>query len=269
VSVGRATGTPARVYWEVGVRSFRRYATYRAATIAGTFTNTVFGFMKAAVLLAVWKGRPEIGGYDVTDALTYTFIGQGLIMVLSVFGPGLELSERIRTGDVAIDLYRPVDFQAWWLATDVGRSAFQVAARGLPPFVAGALIYDLRVPGPAGVLAFVVSLGLALLVSFGLRYLTSLAGFWIIDVRGLQQLALTVTIFMSGMVVPLVLFPAGLEGVARALPWAAMVQGPADVFLGQRVWSTLAAQTAWAAVLLAAGRLVGGAARRRVVVQGG
>ncbi|MBV9255191.1 MAG: ABC transporter permease, partial [Actinobacteria bacterium] len=34
-----------RLYWEVARRGFRRYATYRAATVAGVFTNSVFGLI--------------------------------------------------------------------------------------------------------------------------------------------------------------------------------------------------------------------------------
>jgi ABC-2 type transport system permease protein len=35
---------------------FRRYATYRQATVAGAVTNTVFGFLRCYVLLAVAAG---------------------------------------------------------------------------------------------------------------------------------------------------------------------------------------------------------------------
>lgn len=37
--------------WEVAVRSYRRQAIYRGATLAGVFTNSVFGFIHAYVLL--------------------------------------------------------------------------------------------------------------------------------------------------------------------------------------------------------------------------
>ena len=42
-----------RLYWEVSRRGYRRFATYRAATLAGIFTNTAFGFMRAYVLVAL------------------------------------------------------------------------------------------------------------------------------------------------------------------------------------------------------------------------
>lgn len=55
-----------------------------------------------------------------------------------------------------------------------------------------------------------------------------------------------------------------------ALPWAALLQMPADVLMGEvDPWSAFAFQAVWAVALLAVGRLVQRAATRRVVVQGG
>lgn len=262
------------VYLRIAWLSCRRYSTYRAATVAGAFTNTVFGFIRAYVLLAVWHARPHIGGYDATDAVTYCFLGQSLIMVLAIFGGELDLAERVRTGAIGVDLYRPVDFQAWWYAGDLGRGAYQMLVRGLPPFIAGALVFKLRVPHSPGLwLAFAVAVVLALSVSFALRYLVAMTTFWLVDNRGLETLAGVAALFFSGMLLPLVMFPAWLEPTARALPWAAMVQVPADVFLGKHsgigLVAALASQAAWALALLLIGRLVTVVASRRLVVSGG
>jgi ABC-2 type transport system permease protein len=271
-----------RVYLEVALRGFRRHTTYRAATVAGAFTNTVFGFIRAYVLIALWQAQPAVespagpvlGGYDVTAAVTFCFLSQALVTPMGVFGDTLELPERIRTGDVVSDLYRPADFQAWWLAGDLGRALFALVFRGVPPMVAAALVFPLRLPDSALVwLAFGASVALAVVVSFGLRYLTALAAFWLLDDRGVNALAGIAAMFFSGLVLPLVLFPGWLGAVARVLPWAAMIQVPADVFLGQYTGTgiarALAFQAGWALVLLALGRLVTAAARQRVVVQGG
>lgn len=54
------------------------------------------------------------------------------------------------------------------------------------------------------------------------------------------------------------------------LPWAAQIQMPADVLMGETdPLRAFAFQAAWAVALLAAGRLMQSAATRRVVVQGG
>ena len=106
-----------RLYWEVTRTTARRMATYRGATFAGIVTNSVFGFIQAYVLLAVWEARPSIGGFDAADAVTFTFVVQGMLMVVGVFGGDHEQAERIHSGEVAVDLSRPYDYQAWWAAS--------------------------------------------------------------------------------------------------------------------------------------------------------
>ncbi len=265
-----------RLYAAVAVGGFRRYATYRVATAAGVFTNTVFGLILAYTYIALWDERPGLGGYDQAQAVTYVWVGQGLLAVVAVLGGGFEdeLIERIRTGDIAVDLYRPADLQAWWLAADLGRAAFQLLGRGVLPMVFGGLVFQLALPSDAGTwLAFLVTVLLGILVSFALRYLVALAAFWFMDGAGVQQLAVLAGIFFSGMTLPLNAFPGALGELARALPWSALMQAPADVLLGERtglaLLRTYAFQAAWAVGLLAVGRLVQSAATRRVVVQGG
>jgi viologen exporter family transport system permease protein len=260
----------------IAKRSFRRYSTYTAATLAGIFTNCVFGVINALVLIAVWEQNPDAGGYDVRDAVTYVWLGQAMIMTIALWGGGspTDLAARIKSGDVALDFYRPVGILGWYLAADVGRSAFHLVSRGLVPTVVGALLFDLRYPsGPLVWLAFAASVALALLVSFGMRFLVAMSAFWILDDQGTQVLAMTAAFFFSGLTVPLVLFPGWFGDVARALPWASYIQAPADLWLGHdRGWAALGVlglQLLWAVALLAGCRLLLRVAERKVVVQGG
>lgn len=262
-----------RLYLAVMVSGFRRYATYRVATAAGVFTNTVFGLILAYTYLALWAERPQLGGYDQTQAVTYVWLGQALFATLAIQGGGFEneLMERIRTGEVAIDLYRPADLQLWWLANDLGRAVFQLLGRGVLPFAFGALVFPVALPtDPLVWLACMVAVLLGMVVSFAIRYLVALSGFWLLDGTGVLQMMMITGLFCSGMVLPLNAFPGALGDAVRTLPWAALLQTPADVLLGHAApLRMFAFQAGWAVVLLAAGRVVQSAATRRVVVQGG
>ncbi|EGX58633.1 hypothetical protein SZN_16735 [Streptomyces zinciresistens K42] len=262
-----------RLYAAVAAGGFRRYATYRLATAAGVFTNTVFGVILVYTYLALWDEKPHLGGYDQAQAVTYVWLGQCLYATLAIQGGGAErdLMERIGTGEIAVDLYRPADLQLWWLAADLGRALFQLVGRGVVPFLFGALFFPMAVPaGTAPWAAFAVTLLLAAVVSFAIRYLAALSVFWLMDGRGVNQVLMITGIFFSGMVLPLNAFPGTFGEIVRVLPWAAQVQMPADVLMGETgALRAFAFQAGWAAVLLLAGRLLQAAATRRVVVQGG
>ncbi|MFJ6796501.1 ABC transporter permease [Streptomyces sp. NPDC091268] len=247
------------------------------ATAAGVFTNTVFGFILAYTFIALWDERPGLGGYDQAQALTFIWVSQSLLAAGALIGGGFqeEFQERVRTGDIAVDLYRPADLQTWWLAADLGRAAFQLLARGAVPMVVGALAFRLALPAdPVRWLLFGVAVLLGVVVSFAVRYLLGLAAFWLMDGAGVNMMATVVAIFCSGMLLPLTVFPGGFGEFVRLLPWAAMLQVPLDVLLGMGGGAGGAAralgfQAGWALVLLGLGRLLQAAATRKVVVQGG
>lgn len=263
------------VYWAIAVRSFRRFSTYRIATASGVFTNVVFGFILCGVYLTLWRERPGLGGYDVPDALTFVWLQQGLLMPNGIFGATTtnELGERVRTGEIAVDLYRPTQLLLWWLSVDLGRASFQLLVRGGVPLLVGALVFDLKFPSDVLTwLAVAVGLPLGILISFSIRYLVALSGFWIVDSRGMEHLALLLSLFFSGTILPLVVFPGWIGEFARATPWAATMQVPIDIWLGRNpggMGAGLAFQLGWLLVLLLAGQLATSLATRKVVIQGG
>ena len=260
----------------IATRAFRRYSTYRAATLAGIFTNSVFGIIYSFAYLALWKANPTAGGYDSQDAVTYVWLGQALLMTIALWGGGAtdDLAERVRTGDIAVDLYRPVGLVGWYLASDLGRAAFHLLTRGLAPTVIGFVLFDIALPSTLLTsAAFAVSVVLAVVVSFAIRFLVASTAFWLLDQSGVKVMSGAFAIFFSGMMLPLVLFPGWLGTAANALPWASYVQVPADIWLGKHTGTgllgALGFQVLWAGVLLLACQGVLSLATRKVVVQGG
>jgi len=262
-----------RLWFEVARRSFRRWSTYRLATVAGVITNTVFGYLRAYILIAVAAASTnDLAGWDQTDLVTFAFITQALLAGTGAFGEP-ELAERVRSGDVVVDLYRPADMQLWWLAAWWGRATYSLLARGLPPVLLGAVAFDLALPPDAASwVAFAISLVLASTIGFGIRFCSNLTAFWLVDNRGLDQLVTLVLTFFGGLLLPVVLFPSWLEAIAWALPFAAMIQLPAEIFMGVYdgpIIGALALQLAWVVILFGLGRLMLTTATRRVVIQGG
>lgn len=264
-----------RLDWELARRGYRRYAAYPGATYAGLFTNVVFGFLIAYILLAVYERTDVIGGYDVRDSIAYVWISQGLLTVVGVFGATwFELARRVQTGDVATDLQRPLDVQRTELAQDLGRAGYQMVWRALPQFALGALLFEITIPGePDRWLLFALSIVLALLVSFGVRFIVNLASFWLLDYRGPVLLAIAVNLLLSGAIMPLSFFPGWLDTVARLTPFAALLQAPIDIYVGAPIGDStalaLGLQAFWAVGLYGLGGLVFAAGTRKLVVQGG
>ena len=262
-----------RLDLEYAKRGYRRYAAYPAATIAGVFVNAVFGFLRAYVLLALFAQRDNIGGYDGATAVTYAWLTQALIMTVFIWG-WRELALRIRTGDIATDLVRPAHPLRAGLAFDLGRALYHTIYRGIPPFLIGALVFRLTLPAsPLVWLAFVISVVLAVTVSFAIRWLYNASAFWLLDDRGVTIIVGMAMSLFSGFMIPVPFFPEWLARVAAATPFPSIIQIPVDIFIGRVVGTevliALATQLAWAAALLLAARGAFALGVRRLVVQGG
>jgi ABC-2 type transport system permease protein len=262
-----------RLYWEMARRGYRRFAAYPAATWAGVFTNTVFGFMLAYILLAVYERRDNVGGYDEVDAITYVWLAQGLLATVWFMG-WREIGDRIRSGDIATDLARPAHPLWIGLASDLGRGLYHTLYRGLPPFILGALVFELTAPrNPLVWLGFAFSVPLAVCASYAFRVLYNLTAFWLLEDRGPRVFATTVALFFSGFVIPVRFFPDWLATVAHATPFPSMLQIPIDIFVGKaegvELLGALATQAAWTLALLGAAYGVYALGTRRLVVQGG
>ncbi len=255
---------------------FRRYATYRQATLAGAFTNVVFGFLRCYVLLAVAAsaagGRPA--GYDRAQLATYVWLGQGLLSVVALWG-WTDLADRIRTGDVSADLLRPVDPVLGYLAPDLGRAGYTLITRFLPPLVVGALFFPMYVPGrPQTVPLFGASILFAVLSCFGCRYLVNAAAYWLQDVRGPIMLWTLAAGVLSGLYFPLRLLPGWVAVTLYvATPFPGLLQTPLDVVVERDPPALqaglVALQAMWAAITLSLAVLVQRRAERKLVVQGG
>ena len=262
-----------RLDWELAVRGYRRYAAYPAATWAGILTNTVFGFIQAYVLLALFQTRDDIGGYDSADTLTYVWLTQAMLATVGIFADPI-FAQRIQRGDVATDLIRPVHPLRAGLSTDLGRALYHALFRGVPPLVVGAIVFDLTAPSnPLVWVVFLVSVALAIAVSFAFRFLYNLAAFWLLDYRGAMRIAVAIAAFFSGFLIPVRFFPEWLQTVAYATPFPSILQLPIDVFVGvstgTELVGTLAMQLGWLVALLAACHVTFSRGTRKLVVQGG
>jgi ABC-2 type transport system permease protein len=255
---------------------FRRYATYRQATIAGTFTNIVFGFLRCYVLLAVAEGAAghSPAGYDAEQLATYVWVGQGLLSVIGIWG-WTELADRIRTGDIAADLLRPVSPVTSYLAADLGRALHGMLTRFGPPLLAGALFFPLHTPTRWQTIPlFALSIVFAVMICFGCRYMVNASAYWLQDARGPIMLWTLGSGVLGGLYFPLRLLPPEVTvALTVATPLPSLLQTPLDV-ISERDGPDLQAglvglQAIWVVLTLALAALVQRRAERRLVVQGG
>jgi ABC-2 type transport system permease protein len=264
-----------RLYLELARRSFQQQFAYRGTALAGIFTNGIFGIMIASVFLALYRsqgngGTESVEGWSRDQTITLVWINQSLLMTVYMWG-WWEVTRNIQSGAIVSELLKPYDYFSYWLARDLGRAFAHFLIRGIPTFLIGVLLFDVMAPeNPARGAAFLISVALAVVTSFCLRFISNLFGFWVMDYRGIAMMYIAVITLLSGMLTPLAFLPGPVRTIANVLPFRAVIMIPNEIYLGQiEIWQGLGLQLFWIAVLIVAARYLMSLGERQLVVQGG
>lgn len=261
------------LFWQITKRSYQRYITYRAATLAGLVTNLFFGILRASILVALYGTQTEVEGISVNAAITYAAMTQAVIGYLSLFS-WFDLMVTVYTGEVASDLLKPMSFVGFWMAKDLGRAIVQLIFRGFTLMVGYALIFDLIWPqGINQWIAVCATLVLSWMISFLWRFWVNLASFWTPNARGILRLFYILSWFFSGFLMPLRFFPDWIIRLSYLTPFPHMLNTVVEVYLGvlqgPELIEAIAFQLFWIILLLLVAQVTLRAGVRRLVILGG
>jgi len=255
--------------------AFLRQMAYRAANIAGLITNSFFGLLRGAVLMALFnaQGNTVVSGYHLNDALTFAAMTQAVLGYIGLWG-WVDLMRNVKSGDVATDLARPLNFFWYWWAQDLGRALGQLIMRGVPIILFFALVFPIHWPQSlVQWLLFALSMMLALFVSFGWRFLVSLSAFWLQDATGVMRMSMGLVTILSGFVLPIAFYPTWAVQWMQLLPFAGMFNTPVEVFTGviqgNLLWWRIGSQLFWALILFGVSQWALSQGVRKLVIQGG
>ncbi len=253
--------------------SFRRQLTYRAANLSGLATNLMFAFFRASVFIALYNQQTSINHLSIQDAITYAGLTQMMIGYLSFFH-WYDMAYTVYEGQVGADLLRPLNFFFYWLGIDVGRAFGSFLIRGLPLFIVFAFFYDINLPLTLSQWGLsILSMVMALLISFGWRFLVNLASFWTPNAIGIGRFAFGLSWIFSGFYMPLDFFPDWLADLSRLTPFGASIYIPFQIFLGNVqglvLLENLLIQCLWIVTLFILDHIIMALGVRKLVIQGG
>jgi ABC-2 type transport system permease protein len=198
-------------------------------------TRTLFLAVILFIFLQLWRvtcsetGATTLGGLTLAQMLWYLAMTEAI--TLSAPRVAQEVDQDVRTGALAVQLIRPLEYPLARMWTTLGE---RLVRFGLNAVVGAMLALVLVGPigfTPSGLLMFALALPLAFVLDFLGNFLIGLAAFWIEDTSGLTLIYSRVTMILGGMLIPLELFPERFQPILRALPFASMVYGPARMFV--------------------------------------
>lgn len=180
----------------------------------------------------------------------------------------------VQSGQIAIDLVRPVDVQLMRYAEWAAAFAFDTIVVAVPVWLVWYLVGGIGAPpsplyGAFALLSFV----LGWFVTAGMHFLVNIGAIWTEDFLGIQMARTAIQEFFGGSLIPLAVMPAGLAAIAAFLPFQAMAFTPVWIYMGRvegiSLLAALGVQLAWGLAFCVLGRVLWRRAAPHLRVLGG
>jgi ABC-2 type transport system permease protein len=259
---------------------FRMMLQYRAAAIAGLWTQIFFGMVMIMVYEAFYHSTGRTQPMSLPQIVSYVWLGQVLLALLP-WNADPEMRAMVRSGAVAYELCRPIDLYNLWFARAMAWRTAPTVLRAAPMALIAIFVlpliglgaWRLHPPTLAGGLAFACAMLCALLLSCAFSVLVNISLMWTVSADGVVVMLTAMVSLLSGMIIPLPLFPDWAQPLLRALPFAGLVDLPYRVYLGNIAPSgipgVMLRQLLWTLAIVLLGRWLLARGMRRIVVQGG
>ena len=225
---------------------------------------------------AIFKGSAQdtLYGYTFRQMMVYTFLA-GLIGRIIRTGFEYEIMEDVKSGRFSRFLVQPVGYFPYRLASFYGQKApsLTIILIILALVLAGLSFYWSISLEFTRILAFLLTLALAVTLNFMIFYCFSAVSFWIVEIGFLFEGIRIVTILLSGGIFPLEVFGQRFVQITALLPFKYTINYPINVLNGKlsgpEIAQGMLIQLAWIALSMLVANMLWKIGSRRFVAVGG
>lgn len=241
------------------------------------YTGIVTYLINVTVYYFIWRAiydaNPGFAGFRFEQMMTYVAVGW---TIRSMYFNNIdsEMASDILEGKISMVMLKPVNLPLTYIGRALGEAAFRLILLTAPTALVIALIFPVQPPASAAhFAAFLVSLaGSALLVA-GLNFIVGAFAVRLKSILGLLRAKFWMMELLSGLLVPVTLFPPGLRELSATLPFQHIGFTPMMIYLGKYSWDetgrSLASEAAWVVFLLLFGNWFWRLMSRKITIQGG
>jgi len=221
-------------YLHLARLTFLKLMAYRMRYLTGIATYAVF----VGGQYFIWKAIFAAQGVAVIDGLSLvqltTYLAVGYIARAAYFtNTDSEIAARFQSGDITLDLLKPLDFHGQWLSQAAGETAFRLLFFALPMALLLVPLFGVQLPTGAGWWQFPLLFLFAFMVNAELNLLAGTASFFLEDITGLMSLKRNTMMLLSGLMVPLHFLPSFLADTLQYLPFAMIGYYPTMAYVGK------------------------------------
>ncbi|WP_438431299.1 ABC transporter permease [Gorillibacterium sp. sgz500922] len=250
-------------------KAYRVNLQYRSSHLIHNLASSLFGFMYIFIWMGIGRTH-ELEGYGVQGMTAYVGFTQAALWVTTFATLGLGIPERVRTGQIALDLMRPVSLFYQTAVREWGQVGYQFLYKTLPIYLIYFFVFSLPLPTRFWTYPEVLAaLAMGAFLSICVQYLIGVVSLWTTESLWFHWLNYAFSMLLSGFFVPVEWLPSWLRTASLHSFYPYLQYHPVKIFLQQESAAVLLPGLLWCGSLAAVCGAATVLARRKVEVQGG
>ena len=258
---------------------------YRIAGISNAAIGIFWGLIEIVVLTVFYtygnnNAGENINGLTLSQGVSYIWVAQAVIGFLNSSIDG-DLLKKIISGDIGVELCRPLDLYWHWFARTAAGKVSAVSVRGVLMIIFGIVLSltgfkSIGLGPPHNSLyffLFIISVFNALIFSTAYGMFMTAVRMGISWGDGPLNIIGVLGMVLSGAHLPLQLWPDFMQAFLRMQPFAGYLDTPVRFYAGsvdiQTGLISMAFQFMWIIVFVISGKMIMKHKIKNVVIQGG
>jgi ABC-2 type transport system permease protein len=241
------------------------------------YTGIVTYFINVTIYYFIWqavfRASPGFAGFDFAQMITYIAVGW-IIRSMYFNNVDTELSNDILEGKIVMAMLRPASVQWSYISRAIGEAVFRLLMLTLPCSVVILLVFPVRPPASAMHFAgFVAALTGSVLLVAMLNFIVGTCAVKLKSILGLLRAKFYMQELLSGLLIPIAVFPPKLRAISAWLPFEHIGYTPMMIYLGKvpadQIARVLLLDLFWIVTLAISGKYFWARMSRRLTVHGG
>lgn len=250
-------------------KAYARNLQYRGSHLLHNLVSMAFGF----IYVSIWTGLGQdasLGAYGQKGMVGYIAFNQSVLWLTMFLTNGLGLEQSVRTGQIALDLMRPVHLFYQAMSREWGQVVYQFLYKFLPIYILYFFIFSLKLPDRGSVYVWTaLALVFAAYISICINYLIGVAALWTTESRWLYWVNYALSMLLSGFFIPLEWLPAWLRTVSSLSPYPYLIYVPTRIYMQLEQGTDALGALLWCIGFTCACLTLTRWARKKLEVQGG
>jgi ABC-type uncharacterized transport system permease subunit len=246
---------------------------YPSAVWAKFFSRIIYLYLQFSIWKALFASNSQTNmSLNQNDTLKY-------VAVATIISTFMEcstidwLNAQIQTGNIAMDFIRPVNFKGMLFSRHLGDTIVKMIFYCIPLSVVVVMIMGKQLLCPTQFFYGILSVILAYGIQFLYSLIIGLLALWLIVTWPLNMLLGAIYKLLSGVWIPVTMFPDLLYRINLFLPFRAIYAIPVTILTQKMeandITGALLTQLLWIGILFLFTEIVWFFGKRKLIVQGG